>query len=36
MQKCDFNKAEVTLLYGCAPLNCLNIQKAPFVKNTFG
>ena len=24
MQKCDFNKVEVTLLHECSPVNCLN------------
>ena len=34
MQKCDFNITEVTLLHGCSPVNCLNILRTPFLKNT--
>ena len=29
-----FNKVEVTLLHGCSPVNCLNIHRTPFLKNT--
>ena len=36
MQMCDFNKGEVTLLHGCSPVNCLNICRTPFLKNSSG
>ena len=36
MQKCAFNKVEVTLLHGCSPVDWLNIRRTPFLKNTFG
>ena len=34
MQKCYFNKVDVTVLHGCSPVNWLNIRKTPFLKNT--
>ena len=34
MPKCDF--IEITLRYGCSPVNLLHIFRAPFSKNTSG
>ena len=39
MPKCDFNKVasnfiEITLRYGCSPVNLLHIFITPFPKNT--
>ena len=34
MQKCDFNKAEITLSHGCSSINCLNNPRRPFLTNT--
>ena len=36
MQKCDFNKVEITLQHGCSPVNLLHILKTPFPSNTSG
>ena len=36
MLKCDFNKVEVTLRYGCSPVNVLHIFRTAFFKNTSG
>ena len=36
--KCDFNSnfIEITLWYGCSPVNLLHIFRTPFYKNTYG
>ena len=39
MLKCDFKKVtkqniEITLRYGCSPVNLLHIFRTPFPKNT--
>ena len=37
MQKCEFNSAEITLLYGCSFVNMQHIcSKTPLLKNTYG
>ena len=41
MPKYDFNKVasnfiEITLRYGCSPVNLLDIFRTPFHKNTSG
>ena len=41
MPKCDFNKIacnfiEITLTYGCSPVNLVHIFRTPFPKNTSG
>ena len=41
MPKCDCGKVasnfiEITLLYGCSPVNLLHIFRTPSPKNTFG
>ena len=38
MPKCDFNKVakQITLRYGCSPVNLLHIFRTPFTKNTSG
>ena len=40
MPKCDFNKVdrnkEITLRYGCSPVNLLHIFRTPFFKDTSG
>ena len=34
MPKCVLKKIEITLRYGCSPVNLLNIFRTPFRKNT--
>ena len=34
MPKCDFKKVEITLRYGCSPVNLLHIFRTTFPKNT--
>ena len=37
MQKCEFNSAEITLLYGCSSVNMQHIcSKTPLLKSTYG
>ena len=36
MQKCHFNKVEVTPLHGCSPVNWINFRGTPLLKTPLG